>query len=89
MTENVSPAVAALIGALIGGSLTWASSWMTIRAARRERIRDARKVSYTKVSEKHLERYIGEFAGRHNVREQDTIEQMAGVVSGMVGKRVR
>ena len=41
------------------------------------------------MSEKHLERYISEFAGRHNVREQDTIDQMAGVVTGIVGKRVR
>lgn len=45
--------------------------------------------TYHKMSEKHLERYISEFAGRHNVREQDTIEQMAGVVTGIVGKRVR
>lgn len=44
---------------------------------------------YHKMSEKHLKRYISECAGRHNVREQDTIEQIAGVASGMVGKRVR
>ena len=41
------------------------------------------------MSEKHLERYIRGFVGRHNVREQDAIEQMAGVVSGMVGGGVR
>ena len=38
------------------------------------------------MSPKHLHRYILEFAGRHNVREQDTLAQMASVASGMVGK---
>ena len=40
------------------------------------------------LSAKHLNRYVAEFAARHNVREADTIDQMAGVVSGMVGKRL-
>ena len=40
------------------------------------------------LSAKHLNRYVATFAARHNVRESDTIDQMAGVVSGMVGKRL-
>ena len=44
---------------------------------------------YHKMSPKHLDRYVSEFAGRHNVREQDTIDQMSGVVTGMAGKRLR
>ena len=40
-------------------------------------------------SEKHMDRYIGEFAGRHNVRPHDTIDQMSAMVEGMVGKRLR
>ena len=28
-------------------------------------------------------------AGRHNVREADTVDQMVGVVAGMGGKRLR
>jgi len=44
---------------------------------------------YHKMSRKHLDRYVTEFAGRHNVREQDTIVQMAGTVRGMVGKRLK
>ncbi len=41
------------------------------------------------VSHKHLDRYIGEFAGRHNQRSQDTMAQMQRVAGGMVGKRLR
>ncbi|MXW92056.1 MAG: IS1595 family transposase [Rhodospirillaceae bacterium] len=40
------------------------------------------------LSEKHLARYVREFAGRHNVRNADTVDQMAGVVTGLVGKRL-
>ena len=31
---------------------------------------------YHKMSPKHLNRYVQEFAGRHNVRDMDTIDQM-------------
>ncbi len=41
------------------------------------------------VSEKHLARYVREFAGRHNVRNRDTIDQMNEIVDGMIGKRLR
>ena len=40
-------------------------------------------------SKKHLDRYVTEFAGRHNIRNADTIQQMRSVVAGMVGKRLR
>ena len=36
-----------------------------------------------------LDRYMSEFAGRHNHREADTIDQMAKMAQGMVGKRLR
>ena len=44
--------------------------------------------TYHKISPKHLQRYVDEFAGRHNVRERDTAEQMALVVAGLVGRRL-
>lgn len=44
--------------------------------------------TYHQMSRKHLQRYVTEFAGRHNVREWDTLDQMAAVASGMVGKRL-
>ena len=40
------------------------------------------------ISVKHLHRYVSEFAGRHNVRDKDTIDQMRGLVAGMAGKRL-
>ena len=45
--------------------------------------------TYHRMSEKHLHRYVDEFSGRHNFRNQDTISQMSGVVRGMEGKRLR
>lgn len=47
------------------------------------------KGTYHKMSPKHLQRYVNEFKGRHNVRPLDTIEQMKALFSGMVGKRLK
>ena len=44
--------------------------------------------TYHKMSPKHLDRYVAEFSGRHNVRDADTIDQMEAVVADMVGKRL-
>ena len=51
-------------------------------------LKRAHKGTFHKISPKHLHRYISEFAGRHNVRESDTIDQMAAVARGLVGKRL-
>ena len=45
--------------------------------------------TYHQMSPAHLERYVGEFAGRHNQREQDTLDQMTAMVRGMDCKRLR
>ncbi len=44
------------------------------------------KGTFHKMSPKHLQRYVGEFAGRHNIRELDTIDQMAVIASRLDGK---
>ena len=40
------------------------------------------------VSEAHLERYVNEFAGRHNIRELDTKDQMNWIAGKLEGKRL-
>lgn len=47
------------------------------------------KGTYHKMSAKHLQRYVNEFSGRHNVRSRDTLEQMASIARGFTGKRLR
>lgn len=45
--------------------------------------------TYHHMSPKHLVRYVTQFFGRHNDRPSDTIDQMAQMVRGMDGKRLR
>ena len=56
------------------------SFWSTLKRAH--------KGIYHKMSAKHLQRYVSTFAGRQNVRDMDTLQQMQHVVAGMIGRRL-
>lgn len=45
--------------------------------------------TFHKMSPKHLNRYVDEFVGRHNIRESDTLDQMRSVYRGLQWKQLR
>ena len=49
----------------------------------------AHKGTFHKISPKHLQRYVDEFVSRHNMREMDTLDQMALVTSKMDKSQLR
>ena len=40
------------------------------------------------LSEKQLQRYVNEFAGRQTIRDADTLDQMSLIAKGLIGKRL-
>ena len=52
-------------------------------------LKSAHKGTFHRISKKHLYRYICEFAGRHNIRDLDTIDQTKSLSVGMLGKRLQ
>ena len=44
--------------------------------------------TFHKISKKHLNRYVAEFSGRHNVRRENTADHMRLIVENMKGKRL-
>ena len=45
--------------------------------------------TYHRLSPKHLDRYVDEFAGRHNARAKNTIDQMKELARKLVGGQLR
>ena len=45
--------------------------------------------TFHKLSVKHLQKYVNEFVGRHNIRTLDTMDQMAFVALALVGRRLK
>ena len=51
-------------------------------------LKRAHKGTFHKISPKHLDRYVQEFSGKHNIRESDTIVQMHDTVARLVGRNL-
>ena len=51
-------------------------------------LKRAHQGTFHKLSPKHLNRYVREFAGKHNLRHLDTQDQMVQVAAALVGKRL-
>ena len=51
-------------------------------------LKRAHKGVYHKMSPKHLHRYVAEMAGRHNIRDMDTEDQMRAIVQGFEKRRL-
>ncbi len=57
------------------------SFWATLKRAQMG--------TFHKISPKHLQRYVNEFTGRHDIRSADTIVQMGVLVHCMIGERLK
>ena len=44
--------------------------------------------TFHKISPKHLDRYVREFAGKHNIRDSGTLAQMRDTVARLVGRNL-
>ena len=51
-------------------------------------LKRAHKGTFHKLSPKHLQRYVDEFAGKHNMRDSGTLAQMRDTVARMVGRNL-
>ena len=51
-------------------------------------LKRAHKGTFHKLSPKHLDRYVQEFASKHNIRELDTLNQMQSVAAGLIGRNL-
>ena len=51
-------------------------------------LKRAHKGTFHKISPKHLNRYVHEFAGKNNIRDLDTLAQMRNTVARLVGRNL-
>ena len=51
-------------------------------------LKRAHKGTFHKISPKHLDRYVQEFVGKHNIRESGTLAQMRDTVARLVGRNL-
>ena len=51
-------------------------------------LKRAHSGTFHKISPKHLQRYVSEFAGKHNIRDSGTLAQMRNTVAQLVGRNL-
>ncbi len=51
-------------------------------------LKRAHKGTFHKISPRHLDRYVQEFAAKHNMRDSDTLAQMRNTVARLVGRNL-
>ena len=51
-------------------------------------LKRAHKGTFHKISPKHLDRYVQEFAAKHTMRESDTIAQMRDTAARLIGRNL-
>ena len=51
-------------------------------------LKRAHKGTFHKISPKHLQRYVSEFAGKHNIRDSGTLAQMRDTVDRLIGRNL-
>ena len=51
-------------------------------------LKRAHKGTFHKISPKHLDRYVQEFAGKHNIRDSGALVQMRDTVARLVGRNL-
>ena len=51
-------------------------------------LKRAHKGTFHNISPKHLDRYVHEFAGKHNIRDSGTLVQMRDTVAQLVGRNL-
>ena len=51
-------------------------------------LKRAHKGTFHKLSPKHLDRYVKEFAGKHNIRDLGTLAQMNDTVARLIGRNL-
>ena len=51
-------------------------------------LKRAHKGTFHKLSPKQLDRYVKEFAGKHNIRELGILDQMRDTVAHLIGRKL-
>ena len=71
-----------------GGSISWEDGVNGKTESFWSMLKRAHAGTFHKLSPKHLDRYVQEFAGKHNIRNSGTLAQMRDTVVRLVGRNL-